>query len=65
MQLRYIVTGILLVCILATSCSKKHQPQSEVTITKTEEKKVVVKKVVKIPVSKVITVDDRAAKKIC
>ena len=50
-------------CVLAVGCSKKHQPQAEASTVKTEEKKAVVKKVVKIPVSKVITVDDRAAKK--
>jgi hypothetical protein len=63
MPLRYIVPGVLLMCVVAIGCSKKHQPQTETSTVKTEEKKVVVKKVVKIPVSKVITVDDRAAKK--
>lgn len=61
---------LLIVLFLSiTSCSKKHQPQTEITVTDMPEsakpaaKKKVVKKVVNTPVPNVITVDDRGAQK--
>lgn len=46
------------------SCSKKHHPASEATTEKkVSETKTVVRKVERTPTPKVITVDDRAAKK--
>ncbi len=64
---------IIAAILLLTGCSKKHQPQSTITVTETgksieikkEEGKPesVIKKVVKVPIAKVISVDDRAAKK--
>lgn len=55
----------LIVAALITGCSKKQQPQaSNTAANKTVENKPVEKKAVKkMPAPKVITVDDRAAKK--
>jgi hypothetical protein len=72
--------AVILLLLLITACSKKHQPQTTVTssvkvtdveknstIKKDSKDSVVVKKPVvrkiKTPVPKVLTVDDRAAKK--
>lgn len=73
MQLKQTAVLFVIAGLLLAGCSKKHQPQSTITVTeagksteiKKEEGKAesVVKKVAKAPVSKMITVDDRAAKK--
>ncbi len=65
MQIKQTAILILLSCLLVTGCSKKHQPQAAAPATETkspEEKKVVVKRV-KLALPKVITVDDRAARR--
>ena len=57
--------------LLITSCSKKQQPQSSIIVTekgseiKKEEGRTAtaVKKTIKVPVAKIISVDDRAAKR--
>ena len=57
---------VLIAAILVTGCSKKEHPQASSTSTNTNkpvENKPAVKKPVKMPAPKVITVDDRAAKK--
>lgn len=66
--------AIVIIALLLTSCSKKHQPQSTIRVTnypsntdtaamvnKPVERKVVKRVVPKTAVPKVITVDDRAA----
>lgn len=63
MQLKYILTAIIFLSLISAGCSKKHQPQTEANTEKPEVKKAVVKKVIPIPSPKVITVDDRAAKR--
>lgn len=55
-------------CLLLAACSRKHQPQAESAATATKSENTgtntrVVKKVPRISLPKVITVDDRAAKK--
>jgi len=68
MQIRFHFYLVIVLCLLITGCSKKHQPQKEITVTdipesaKPETKKPV-KKVVHTPVPKTITLDDRGAKK--
>lgn len=64
MQIKHTAAIFLLSCFLVTACSKKHQPQAAAASeTKMpEEKKVVVKRV-KLALPKVITVDDRAARR--
>ena len=59
---------VFFLLVLFASCSKKHQPQTSATTesaeaTKPAEVKKPVKKIVHTPVPKVITVDDRGAKK--
>ncbi|MES2848513.1 MAG: hypothetical protein V4685_05625, partial [Bacteroidota bacterium] len=66
MHLKRTAIAVVLIVFLATGCSKKQQPQTDAdktAATKTVETKPVAKKVVKMPRPKVITVDDRAAKK--
>ncbi len=66
MQIKYPATVFCLCCILVTGCRKKHLPQTEVQATVTEipgSKKTAIRKVIKTPVPKVITVDDRGAKR--
>ena len=54
----------MIATILITGCSKKEHPQvSAASTNKPVENKPAVKKAVKMPSPKVITVDDRAAKK--
>jgi hypothetical protein len=65
MQIKHTAAILFLSCLVITGCSKKHQPQSETKASETrapEEKKAPVKKV-KLALPKVITVDDRAAKR--
>jgi hypothetical protein len=68
MKIKIQVVACLLLLILA-GCSKKHQPQTTVVTTdlpeaaKPVEAKKPARKVVHTPVPKVITVDDRGAKK--
>ena len=58
---------ILLIMCFMVSCSKKHNPQTETTVTDAPAAKPVAKKatrkVIKTGVPKVITVDDRGAQK--
>ena len=70
MQVKLPAFLFIVLCILITSCSKKHQPQTEITVTDVPGtasnpvvKKTPVKKVIHTPVPKVITVDDRGAQK--
>ncbi|MFT3682861.1 MAG: hypothetical protein QM791_21565 [Ferruginibacter sp.] len=63
MYLRIITIVFISLVVFITSCSKKHQPQSSpASKTDTIAKKEVVKKI-KAPLPKILTVDDRAAKK--
>lgn len=65
MQIKHTAILIILSCFLVTGCSKKHQPQAAAPVSETKmpvEKKVVVKRV-KLALPKVITVDDRAARR--
>jgi len=58
---------ILVMMCFMVSCSKKHNPQTETTVTDAPTAKPVAKKparrVIKTSVPKVITVDDRGAQK--
>jgi hypothetical protein len=70
MQLKFPAFLFTVLCMLMiSSCSKKHQPQTEITVrdipdnTKPAAKKILIKKVISTPVPKVITVDDRGAQK--
>lgn len=63
---------LIAVCLFVTGCSKKHQPQTSVTVTDvpgttapptTAVKAKSVRKIVKTPVPKVISVDDRGAQR--
>ena len=64
MQIKYGAPIFFLWCILLVGCSKKHVPQTEATATEIPEaKKAAIRKVIKTPVPKIITVDDRGAKK--
>jgi len=70
MHIKYPASLLIAFCLLVTSCSKKHHPQTDITVTdvpgseKTEvKKKTIVKKTVHTPVPKVISVDDRGAQK--
>jgi hypothetical protein len=59
MQLKHTVVTIFVMALIITGCSKKEHPQA----ANVAKPKPVVKKVVKMPVPKVITADDRAARK--
>ena len=61
MIIKRIAVVLLLITLFITGCSKKEHPQTA-AVNKPAENKTVVKKAVKMPVPKVITVDDRAAK---
>jgi hypothetical protein len=69
MQVKLPVFLFIVLCILISGCSKKHQPQTEIVVTdipgteKPEAKKKPAKKVIHTAVPKVITVDDRGAQK--
>ncbi len=63
MQSRYLLTVSLCLSLFFAACSKKHTPQKETTSTATTEKKKEIKVVKRVPTPKVITVDDRAARK--
>lgn len=75
MPLKYL-TAVIFILLFITACSKRHQPQtagSSIKVTDLDKnkdvkndsvvtKRTVVKRI-KTPVPKVLTVDDRAAKK--
>ena len=61
MHLKQTAVAASLIVLFGIGCSKKEHPQSATNTT--VENKPVAKKVVKMPRPKVITVDDRAAKK--
>jgi hypothetical protein len=72
MQIKLPAFLLIAGCLLIASCSKKHQPQTSVTVTDVPGtsapttaavKARPARKVVKTPVPKVITVDDRGAQK--
>lgn len=64
MYLKQAACIILIIAAFTAGCSKKHQPQSPGTAAgKPVENKPAAKKVIKMPTPKVITADDRAAKK--
>jgi len=69
MHIKLLAFLLVVLSLTIISCSKKHQPQTEITVTdmpentKTVAKKKTVRKVIHTPVPKVITVDDRAAQK--
>ncbi len=63
MHLKQAAFAVIAVMIFGVGCSKKEHPQSASAAGKTTENKTVVRKVEKMPVPKVITVDDRAAKR--
>ncbi|MBL0355925.1 MAG: hypothetical protein IPP72_03140 [Chitinophagaceae bacterium] len=64
MQLKYIFPAMIVLSLVFAGCSKKHQPQTGTAGTeKPAEKKLLVKKAPQKLLPKVITVDDRAAKK--
>lgn len=62
MQLKQAAIAIFLIVFISNGCSKKQQPQT-VAITKPAATKSGIKKAPKMPVPKVISADDRAAKK--
>ena len=62
MRLKQKVLAVLIIAFFINGCSKKEHPGAGNT-NKPVENKTVIKKPVKMPVPKVITVDDRAAKK--
>ena len=69
--MRIKLPAILFIVLLmfVASCRKKHQPQTEITVTDVPENtkpvttKKTAKKVIRTAVPKVITVDDRGAQK--
>jgi hypothetical protein len=68
MQVKYIAVLLIAVWLLAASCSKKQQPQGTAAASKSEAtrppaKIKVVKRMDHPPLPKVLTIDDRAAKK--
>ena len=69
MQIKPPAILLIVLCILITSCSKKHHPQTDITVTDIPGsttpavKKKTAKKVIHTSVPKVISVDDRGAQK--
>lgn len=69
MQIKLPAFLFIVCCIFITACSKKHQPQTDITVTDVPGstapvvKKKPVKKVIRTAVPKVISVDDRGAQK--
>ena len=66
--MKQLVFILFLFTTVLVGCSKKHTPQTETATTATpaeiaEEKKLAARKAIKPPIPKIITVDDRAAKK--
>jgi hypothetical protein len=71
MQIKLPAILLLVLCMSIISCSKKHQPQTDITVTDVPGstttapvvKKKAAKKVIHTAVPKVISVDDRGAQK--
>jgi hypothetical protein len=63
MRIHYIALTLSIPSLFMISCSRKEHAVSSSTEVKKTENKTVVKKVAKTPLPKIITVDDRAAKK--